>query len=293
MKIGIYGRVLKEEHLAFVCQFLQTLVERGIQIYIYNGYWEQMSNQEQKKLAITETFTRETDLRNQIDCMISIGGDGTLLDTPFFIGDSGIPIMGVNVGRLGFLTSVGRDKALEAIDALQQKTYSLESRTLIRLESDVVDFGKPSYALNEVGILKSETFTMITVHVYINDEFLNSYWADGLIIATPTGSTGYSLSCGGPIIAPNSQNFVLTPVAPHNLTVRPLVIPDSSELSFEVEERAQKFLCTLDSRFHVLECGVRLKVRKEDFALNLVRLPESNFYKTIRTKLNWGLDVRN
>ena len=207
--------------------------------------------------------------------------------------DSGIPVLGVNVGRLGFLTAIGTENISDSIDALVKGHFSLDKRRLLRLESNRNLFGGVNYALNELTIHKKDSSSMIIINTYLNGEYLNSYWADGLIIATPTGSTGYSMSCGGPIVAPYSGNFVITPIAPHNLNVRPIVVSDENVISLEVLGRSQYFLASLDSRSVTIDSAISLAVRREDFTMNLVRLGSSNFLDTLRKKLNWGLDTRN
>lgn len=201
--------------------------------------------------------------------------------------------MGINFGRLGFLASIGRNEVKTAVKAIARRTYVNDTRTLIHVDADMPLFGSIPYALNEFSIHKQDVASMIKIHTYLNGEFLNSYWADGLIVATPTGSTGYSLSCGGPVVFPDAGSFVITPVAPHNLNVRPIIVPDSNIISFEVESRTDKIICALDSRREIVNKNVTLAVKKEDFGINLVRLSENNFLQTLRNKLTWGLDKRN
>ena len=225
--------------------------------------------------------------------MISLGGDGTLLDTVTLVQDKGIPVLGINYGRLGFLANIGKEEIRSAIKALVEGTYVTENRTLIHLDADIPIFNGVPYALNEFTLQKKDSSSMIKIHTYLNGEFLNTYWADGLIVATPTGSTGYSLSCNGPIVFPESGSLVITPVAPHNLNIRPIVIPDNNIISFEVEGRTDSFICTLDSRRVVVPKEAQLAVKKETFGINLIRLNENNFLQTLRNKLSWGLDKRN
>lgn len=201
--------------------------------------------------------------------------------------------MGINFGRLGFLASIGRNEVKSAMKAIARRTYVNDSRTLIHVDADMPLFGNIPYAMNEFSIHKQDVASMIKIHTYLNGEFLNTYWADGLIVATPTGSTGYSLSCSGPVVFPDSGSFVITPVAPHNLNVRPIVVPDTNIISFEVESRTDKIICALDSRREIVNKNVALAVKKEDFRINLVRLSENNFLQTLRNKLTWGLDKRN
>ena len=240
-----------------------------------------------------EIFSHHSDLTAEIDFLISLGGDGTLLDTVTLIRDKAIPVVGINFGRLGFLASIGRDEVSEAVKALARRSYIMDKRSLIHLDSNIPLFNEVPYALNEFAIHKRDVSPMIKIHTYINGELLNTYWADGLILATPTGSTGYSLSCAGPVVFPESGSFVLTPIAPHNLNVRPIVIPDNTIVSFEIESRSDEVICAMDSRRELVDKNVLLAVRKENFAINLVRLNENNFLQTLRNKLSWGLDKRN
>jgi NAD+ kinase len=238
-------------------------------------------------------FREPKDLDDSIDFVISLGGDGTLLDTVTFVRNKNIPILGINFGRLGFLASIGKEDLSTAVSALRNRTFLIDKRSLIHLEASESLFGDHPYGLNEFAIHKTDTSPMIKIHTYLNGEFLNTYWADGLIVATPTGSTGYSLSCNGPVIFPDSSSFVITPVAPHNLNIRPIVVPDDNIISFEVEGRTDKFICALDSRKELVNRQVQLAVKREKFTIGLVRLNENNFLQTLRNKLSWGLDTRN
>ncbi|HEY6082358.1 MAG TPA: NAD kinase, partial [Chitinophagaceae bacterium] len=244
----------------------------------------------QKELT---TFRSAGELNGKIEFFISMGGDGTLLDTVCFVQDKNIPIIGINFGRLGFLASIGREEVGSVVDAVINRTFVIDKRTLMHLDANISLFEGLPYGLNEFTIHKKDTSAMIRIHTYLNGEFLNTYWADGLIVSTPTGSTGYSLSCGGPVIFPDAASFVITPVAPHNLNVRPIVVPDNNVISFEIEGRSDQFLCTLDSRMETVGRDVQLAVRKETFTLGIVRLNESNFLHTLRSKLLWGIDKRN
>ena len=238
-------------------------------------------------------FNNSEDLDDSIDFVISLGGDGTLLDTITLVRNKNIPILGINFGRLGFLASIGKEELSTAVSSLRNRTFIVDKRSLIHLDSSEPLFSDCPYGLNEFAIHKTDTSPMIKIHTYLNGEFLNTYWADGLIVATPTGSTGYSLSCNGPVVFPESASFVITPVSPHNLNVRPIVVPDNNIISFEVEGRTDHFLCTLDSRKQIAEKHLQLAVRREKFTVSLVRLNENNFLQTLRTKLSWGLDTRN
>ena len=240
-----------------------------------------------------ETFTNSAELDESFDAMISLGGDGTLLDTVCLVRDKQIPVLGINFGRLGFLASLGKENIEEAVEALENHTYVLDKRSLVHLDASVPLFGEEPFALNEFTIHKREFSPMIKIHTYLNGDFLNTFWSDGLIVSTPTGSTGYSLSCNGPVVFPDSDSFVLTPIAPHNLNIRPIVVPSNNVLSFEVEGRFDDFICTLDSRKEVVDKKVQLAIKKESFFFNLVRLNENNFLRTLREKLTWGFDTRN
>jgi NAD+ kinase len=292
MRLAIYGRLLKDEDIPYLQELLDIISERQIEALLHKNYQNQFKGRLQLKGKFG-TFKNHEDIKDNADFLISLGGDGTLLDTLTYVRNSNIPILGINFGRLGFLASTGRKEIRLAIDALQARTYQLDTRTLLHLDSNKDIFGGVNYALNEFSIHKKDTSSMITIHTYINGELLNSYWADGLIIATPTGSTGYNLSCGGPIIFPSSENFVITPVAPHNLNVRPIIVSSDSIISFEVEGRNENFLCTLDSRYEAIDTSYQLAVRKEEFSISLLRVNEMDFLSTIREKLMWGADQRN
>ncbi|MCD4773965.1 MAG: NAD kinase, partial [Bacteroidales bacterium] len=238
-------------------------------------------------------FNNHKDLQNNADFLFSIGGDGTLLDTLPLVRDSGIPIVGINVGRLGFLSSISKDEICIAIDNIINREYTLNKRALLKINKPENLFGNLNYGLNELSVSRKESTSLIVVHVYIDDNFLNSYWADGIIISTPTGSTAYSLSCGGPFITPGSKNFVITPIAPHNLTVRPIVIRDDSTIRIKVEGRDKNFFVSLDSRFEKIDSSIEIEIVKGDFEINLVQMKSKDFFSTIRDKLKWGLDSRN
>lgn len=272
---------------------LQMLHTHKLQMVFYKEFYERI----QPHLPFTpeqvRTFTGKLDLPMNTDMLFSLGGDGTLLDTVTFVGNSNIPIIGVNLGRLGFLAAIPEEEVDAAILSLVRGSYTLEKRTLIHLDSSVPLFDGSPFALNEFTIHRKDSSSMIKIHTYLNGEFLNTYWADGLVVATPTGSTGYSLSGGGPVVFPQTSSFVITPVAPHNLNTRPIVVPDDNVISFEVEGRAEQFLCTLDSRTETITSSIQLAVKKEQFTISLVRPDEHNFLKTIRQKLYWGIDRRN
>ncbi len=292
MKVAIYSRVLESTQQKDVQLFFDELEAETIIPVIFQPFFQEI--QPYIKLpSNSETFNHHEDLSDEIDFVISLGGDGTLLDTVTLIRDKNIPVVGINFGRLGFLASIGRDELSAAVKALARRSYIIDRRALIHLDSNIPLFNDVPYALNEFAIHKRDTAAMIKVHTYLNGELLNTYWADGLILATPTGSTAYSLSCGGPVVFPDASSLVLTPIAPHNLNVRPIVIPDNTIVSFEVESRSDDIICALDSRREIVDKNVLLAVRRENFMLNLVRLNENNFLQTLRNKLSWGLDKRN
>ncbi len=293
MQVVVYSTFLKEKDIPHVQTFFDVLHQAGINAYVYEPYLKELQGKIEF-LGNVGKFSGYVDFQiKKMDFMITLGGDGTILNAATIVRDSSVPVLGINLGRLGFLAGIEKARIKEAIDLLQRGMYSIEDRSMLQIESDAPLFGEVPFALNDMTILKRDTSSMITIHTYIDGAYLNSYWADGIIIATPTGSTGYSLSCGGPIIFPNSGNFVITPVAPHNLNIRPIVISDNSVISFEVEGRAENFLCTLDSRFETITSSSQLAVRKCDFPMKLVQLNETSFMRTIRDKLAWGMDSRN
>lgn len=292
MKVAIYSRGLDTEQGAHLDILLEALTRYDVYILIYQPLLLQF-NQVTVRFPALVPFVTSADLPEELDCFISLGGDGTLLDTVTLVRNKKIPVLGINFGRLGFLASISRDELSSAVDALVNRTFIIDKRTLIHLDSDKNLFGDAPFGLNEFAIHKRDTSPMIKVHAYLNGEFLNTYWADGLIVSTPTGSTGYNMSCNGPILFPESSSFVITPVAPHNLNVRSIIVPDTSIISFEIESRADMFICALDARREIVDKSIQLAVKKEAFGINLVRLNENSFLSTLRTKLAWGLDKRN
>jgi NAD+ kinase len=287
MKVAIYSRGLEQEQESQLHLLIEELTRQGFAVTMYQPLAEKHN------ITTTETYNTAEELHSSLDCVISLGGDGTLLDTVTYVQDKNIPILGINFGRLGFLATIGREDLISAVDALANRTYLVDKRTLIHTEANIPLFGATPYALNEFAIHKRDTSSMIKIHTYLNGEFLNSYWADGLVVSTPTGSTGYNMSCNGPIVFPDSNSFVITPVAPHNLNVRSIVVPDSNIISFEVEGRAEEFICAMDARREIVTKDIQLAVKKERFTVSLIRLNENSFLSTLRTKLTWGLDKRN
>lgn len=292
MRIAIYSRGIENNQLQDMELLLTAMEKHGVEPVFFQDFFNQFYSAVKIKGKYS-TFNSSADMDLSIDCLISLGGDGTLLDTVTLVKDTGIPVLGINYGRLGFLANIGKEELNTAFEALVDRKYVLDKRTLLHLDADVPLFADTPYALNEFSLHKKDTSPMIKIHTYLNGEFLNTYWADGLIVATPTGSTGYSLSCNGPVVFPDSASFVITPVAPHNLNIRPIIVPDNTIVSFEVEGRTDGFLCTLDSRRELVTKEIQLAVKKESFGINLIRLNENNFLQTLRNKLSWGLDKRN
>lgn len=293
MKVAIYGRLVPKDTIPSVQELIDLLYKKNIRFIIFDEFFPHLEtiitfNNQPLLFSRKENITQL-----EIDFILSLGGDGTILDTVSIVRDSNIPIVGINIGRLGFLATIGKEEIAYCLDALEKNTYTTEERTLLHLDSNIKLFEGNNFALNDVTIHKKDSSSMITIHVFINGEFMMSYWADGLIISTPTGSTGYSLSCGGPIIFPSSGNFLITPVAPHNLNIRPIVVSDESVIAIEVEGRSEHFLVSVDSRSETINSSVQLAVRKEKFTVALLRLHETNFLDTLRNKLGLGVDKRN
>lgn len=291
MRIAIYGRTFKEHFREQVEDFFQLLRGKA-DLVVHEPYLRLLTAKTDVSLEC-EVFNTHEDISKNIDLMISVGGDGTFLDTVALVRDYRIPILGINIGRLGFLANVARDDMEQAIRDVLNGNFKIDKRSVIQVESVPDVFGIDNFALNEFTVHKQDTSSMITIHSYINDAFLNSYWADGLIIATPTGSTAYSLSCEGPLVAPDSENFIITPIAPHNLNVRPFVINDSNTITLKVEGRGDTFMASLDSRSVTIDESVQLKVKRAPFSVHLVDLETHDFLTTVRQKLMWGADKRN
>jgi len=292
MNVALFGKSIANHDAPFIQVFLDWLATTGGQVFIYDAFYQSIRNLVTFPVSPV-IFSTQAELSGRIEYLFSIGGDGTLLDTITLVGNSGIPIIGINMGRLGFLSTISKEEIVPALEEIRQKKYFIDQRTLIRLDKPNNLFGNFNYALNDLSVYKTIPNSMLAISVFIGNEFLNTYWADGLIVATPTGSTAYSLSCTGPIITPQSQNFVITPIASHNLTVRPIVIPDDSTIRIKVDGRGINFFVGLDSRIEKIENTIELTVIKEEFRINLLRMPDSDFFKTIREKLKWGLDIRN
>lgn len=293
MRIGIFGKNIHSEFIASLNNIFTALKCRRNAIALYQPFAEYLKTKYDIDPGIDAYYNTSEELKNTTDLLFSIGGDGTFLEAASLVGESRIPIVGINIGRLGFLADISQGEIGYAIEQILDGHYRLEERSLLELVKPNNLFLQYNYALNEITFHKIDSSSMITIHAYINDEYLNTYWADGLIISTPTGSTAYSLSVNGPIVSPDSSVFVLSPIASHNLTVRPIVIPDGNELSFEIEGRSEHFLTSLDSRSMITDVQTRIKIRKAGFKLRIIKLREHDFYSTLRGKLMWGVDKRN
>lgn len=291
-RIAIYGRHFRAEHHESVAKLFALLADRQIPISVYRPFSDFLLRQNLLRTA-PNTFEKSDFNAAHFSTMLSLGGDGTLLDCTTFVRDSGLPILGINTGRLGFLSGIDGTDLNDAIDELLSGAYMIDRRTVLKLETSHHLFPNENFALNELTVLKKDAQSMIEIHAYVDGKFLNTYWADGIIIATPTGSTAYSLSCGGPIILPNSANFIITPVAPHNLNVRPVLISDQSVITLRVKGRSENYLISLDSRSASVAAETVITVMRNTFTINLVRLKNHSFLKTLRNKLHWGLDERN
>lgn len=293
MKVAVYGKAFPIEARPYVERLYKRLTEENMELAIFTRLSSFLKDNCQWNETYP-TFSNHQELQDFApNFLITIGGDGTILDAVTVVRNSGIPILGINTGRLGFLANVAKDEIDIAINSLLSGNFTLDERKTIMVQTSVDEQPEPVFALNEVTVSRKGTTAMITIHVYINGEYLNSYWADGLIIATPTGSTGYSLSCGGPIIMPGSQNFVITPIAPHNLNVRPFVIPNDSKLRLKIEGRENEFLISVDSRIYTFNNEVEIFLQQSETKIKLVQTDNQDFPTTLRNKLLWGLDRRN
>jgi NAD+ kinase len=292
MNVAIYGQRVTKQTSPYFMEFLGVLKDFGWNPIVHTDLKEILV----KKIGLsekTDEFSSYKDLQSGIDLSFSIGGDGTFMKNVKFVRDSGVPVLGINTGRLGFLANVNRDSIQEAMDLVHNKNYVHQKRSMIKVDTEDNIFGDNNVALNEIVLQKKDTSTMITVHAELEGKYLNSYWADGLIVATPSGSTAYSLSCGGPIITPGCQVHILTPIAPHNLNVRPMVVPDHMPIKLSVEGRSRKYLASLDGHSMSIRQGEELIVSKADYMINVIKFEDNNFLDTIRNKMLWGIDKRN
>jgi len=292
MNVAIYGKKINKQSLAHFSEVLAILKDFG---------WNPVIEKELKKHLVskiglspmTDEFSSHNDFHHGIDLTLSMGGDGTFIKSVGFIRNSGVPIVGINTGRLGFLANISKDQIAQTMDLIKRKEFEFQKRSLLRIHTEENLFGDDNFALNEVTFHKKDTASMITVHASLDDKYLNSYWADGLIVATPTGSTAYSLSCGGPIITPGCQVHILTPIAPHNLNVRPMVVPDHMPIKLSLEGRERKYLISLDGNSKNIRQGEEVVITKAEFMINVIKFEDNNFLDTIRNKMLWGIDKRN
>lgn len=292
MKIAVYGQNYAKESNQEAFNFLLTiLLEHNVDVFVESGFLSKQTDSIQENSSVNLFNT----LDDSFSLLISIGGDGTILRAITFVRDLGIPIVGINTGRLGFLATIQTDEISNALNEIFKGAYKISERSLLSVTTSPVneDIENTNFALNEIAISRKNTTSMITVETHLNDEYLTSYWADGLILSTPTGSTGYSLSCGGPVITPDANNFVLTPIAPHNLSARPLIIPDNTSVKLKVDGREDQFLLSLDSRIITLPNSTKVIIKKADFVIRMVELIDESFLDTLRKKLLWGEDHRN
>lgn len=286
-RVVLHGLAIEEDSIKYVNQIFDRLNNEGSEIFVTNTF------KERNPQLVGEGHSVIEEVDSSFDVVFSLGGDGTFLESLLIVGKSEVPILGINMGRLGFLASIAKELVKESLFLLFKGSYTIEKRSLLSLESSKELFGGKPFAMNECAILRKDTSSMIMIKCYINGDYLNTYWADGLMVATPTGSTGYSLSCGGPLMMPDAKDFVITPVSPHNLNVRPLIVSDDSELTFEIETRNRSFLISMDSRSETIENDVELKISKAAFHAKIIRIEGNSFPDTIRNKLGWGFDKRN
>ncbi|MBN1599458.1 MAG: NAD kinase [Bacteroidales bacterium] len=293
MKIAIFGRNFNPDFKSYIVEFFQNIKRHKVESVIYKPFLEFLKDDAGCDPMEEGYFTNVDNAPEDVDFMISIGGDGTFLESIMYLKDFNIPVIGLNSGRLGFLANISKEEITEAVTSIIQGDFELETRSLLTVETIANAFGHFNFALNDATVQKYNS-VMINVNAYLDDEFLNTYWTDGLIISTPTGSTAYSLSAGGPIVIPGSENFLIAPIASHNLTVRPIVIPDNIEIKLEVQSRSNKFLLTVDNRTSLMDLkDSSVIIKKAKFELNMVKLPFNSYYSTIRNKLMWGADKRN
>ena len=293
MTIAIYGKHIGDEYIGYLKCLIAGLQERRVAVICEEGFARLLKEKFAYVPGFVRTFGKEGLEAGEVAMLLSIGGDGTFLDSIEYVKDGGVPVLGVNSGRLGFLANVRTDEIADAVDCITTGRYTTEQREMLRLQVDGGSVSGFDYALNEIGILKAETSSLLNIHAYIGNVYLTTYWADGLVVATPTGSTAYSLSGGGPIVSPDCRNLILTPICPHNLSMRPLVVPDDAEITLQVESRSGDFVLSLDSRIRRMEDSHRLRIRTGGHRAAVVMLEGHNYYETLRNKLMWGEDRRN
>lgn len=292
MKIALFGKSYVDFQRTYLQLLVDELSRRNTEILVYEPFFNELKDKVHFVKSV-QLFNSHKEIKENVDMLFSVGGDGTLLDTVPIVRNSEIPVMGINLGRLGFLSSVSKDEIIDAICCVHKGDYSIDSRSLLQLVEPRKLFGDVNYALNDLTIYRNNSTALVTIHVYVDDVFVNTYWGDGLIVATPTGSTAYSLSVGGPIVAPGSKNFIVSPIASHNLTVRPIVINDSSVIKIRIEGREDKYLMTMDSKHSTINRNDEIIIKKSNFNINLVQMGDKDFYSAIRDKLLWGVDNRN
>ncbi len=293
MKVAVFGTSVSESFMPVLIEFFGFLRSSNIEVQLFKPFYSFLVQEMNSEAYFTSFFHSYHDFDNKCDFIFSVGGDGTFLQSVLNIRNFDIPVVGVNSGRLGFLADISEDQVQTALTNIFNHNYTILERSMLQVEfsgKDTLDF---NFALNEMTVLKTDTSSMININAYLDKELLNNYWADGLIIATPTGSTAYSLSVGGPILTPDSENFVITPLAPHNLTIRPLVVPDNYEIKLKVEGRGTQFLASLDSRSVAVDLSTIITIKKASFKLKTLQLPDQTFFSTLRNKLMWGMDRRN
>ena len=292
MKVVLYGKAFGKDYDCLMRDMLHLLQESGVEIIVYESFLSDIKHCFNDDINYS-VLKKTDDIKGKADVLFSFGGDGTILDSVPIIRDSGIPVCGINTGNLGFLSSVSPKETIEAVKNIIEGNYDIEQRSLIKINDKNNIFNGINYALNEISVCRKDNGSLIVVNVFIDDMLLNTYWADGIILATPTGSTAYSMSVGGPIMTPNADSFLITPIAAHNLSVRPVVIPNKSKVKIKVEGRCDSFALGLDSRIMLVDKSLEIEVEKTDFCFNMIKMPNKNFFETIRKKLMWGNDLRN
>ena len=292
MKVAIFGRKVNKSTSQTFIEVISVLESFDWTVLLEKNLKKALLSKNKIK-DLYSTFESHEDIKYGTDLIISIGGDGTFIKTINFIKDSNVPLLGINIGRLGFLSNISKDNIQQALSLVKEKKYVFQKRSLLMVETENDLFGKNNFALNELTIHKKDSASMIKVDASLNHNFLNTYWADGLIISTPTGSTAYNLSCGGPIVTPGCQVHMITPIAPHNLNVRPLVVPDHMPIELSIEGRNRKFLLSIDGVSMGIKQGEKITIKKADFMINVIKFEDNNFLDTIRNKMHWGIDKRN
>ena len=292
MKIAIFGRNLEEEYREDISLFFKIITSQQCNVYIFKPFFDYLKTIPDLDLVGFKEFVDHEEIKSDFNFFFSIGGDGTFLESVRYVRNSGVPIIGINTGRLGFLANIGLSEIDDSLKALFSGEYQLENRSLIEFKTNENPFTGFSYALNEITVQKHDT-SLITIESSISGHEINTYWADGLIISTPTGSTAYSMSTGGPIVSPDCNVLIISPIASHNLTVRPLVITDKQEIDLKVYSRSGTFMATIDSQSHIFSSGASIHLKLAPFQVQIVRLNHHTFFKTIRKKLMWGADIRN